>query len=210
MDKSEKFWDRQAGSFTNHGQGVQLADNRDFKSILNFLDINDKVLDYGCATGIISNAIADKAKEIHAIDISSKMIEIAKMKAREHNIENINYAHATIFDERFQEESFNMVLAFRVLHMLEDPRAVIRRINQLLKPDGVFISVTACMASLKALFSIPVFLLGKTGIVPEHINFFKLPELQGLMTGEGFQIVECEKMDDKVPHYCFVARKLQR
>jgi hypothetical protein len=45
-------------------------------------------------------------------------------------------------------------------------------------------------------------------IVPQHINLFKLPELQGIITGGGFQIVEYEKMNDKVPHYCIVARKL--
>jgi 2-polyprenyl-3-methyl-5-hydroxy-6-metoxy-1,4-benzoquinol methylase len=207
MDKSEKFWDRQAESFTDHGQGIQLAENKDFQSILKYLNSDATVLDYGCATGIISNAIADKAKEVHAIDISSKMIEIAKTRARALNLENVNYAPGTIFDDRFQAGSFDMVLAFRVIHMLKSPSDVVSRINQLLKPGGVFISVTACMSSYKALMGIAVFLLGKTGIIPEHINFFKLPELEGLMTGAGFQILESEKMDDSTPHYCIVARK---
>jgi len=208
LDKSEKFWDRQAGDFADHGQGVDLSGNRDYINIMKYLRTTDRVLDYGCATGIIANSIADKAGEIQGIDISSKMIEIAKVRAQALNLENVNYAQATIFDERFQAASFDMVLAFRVLHMLEDPRAVSRRINQLLKPGGVYISVTACMAKYKALMGVFTFLLGKTGIIPQHIKYFKLPELRELMTGEGFQIVECDEMDDKTPHYCIVARKL--
>lgn len=191
--KPEKFWDKQA---------------KDFITTPKYLNIDDTVLDYGCATGIISNAISDKVKEIHAIDISSKMIEIAKTKAGERSIKNVNYAQATIFDERYLKESFNVILAFRILHMLEDTQAVIRRINELLKPGGIFISVTACMGPLKAFLGVPLFLLRKIGIMPLHINMFNLPELQGIITGGSFKIVEYERMNDRLPHYCIVARKL--
>ncbi|MFC1921448.1 class I SAM-dependent methyltransferase [Chloroflexota bacterium] len=208
--KSEKFWDKQARDFIDQEQHTQLSENKDFITTLKYLNIDDTVLDYGCATGIISNAIADKVKEIHAIDISSRMIEIARIKARERNIENIHYAQGTIFDERYQKESFNVILAFRILHMLEDIEAVMNRINELLKPGGTFISVSACMGGKKALLGILVSLASKMRIIPLHINMFTLPELQRVITGGGFQIVEYEKMDDKVPHYCIVARKPER
>ncbi|MFC1848293.1 class I SAM-dependent methyltransferase, partial [Chloroflexota bacterium] len=180
--KSEKFWDKQAKDFADQEHHTQLSENKDFITTLKYLNINDTVLDYGCATGIISNAIADKVKEIHAIDISSQMIEIAKIKAGERNIENIHYTQATIYDERYKKETFNVILAFRILHMLDDIQAVMRRINELLKPGGTFISVSACMGDKKALLSILVFLASKMRLVP-HINLFKLPELQGIITG---------------------------
>ncbi|UCG84154.1 MAG: class I SAM-dependent methyltransferase, partial [Dehalococcoidia bacterium] len=183
--KSEKFWDKQAKDYADHEHHTLLSENKDFITTLKYLNINDTVLDYGCATGIISNAIADKVKEIHAIDISSKMIEIAKTKASERNINNIHYAHATIYDERYEKETFDVILAFRILHMLEDIQAVMRRINELLKPGGTFISVSACMGDKKVLLSILVFLASKMRIVPLHMIMFKLPELQGIITGGG-------------------------
>jgi 2-polyprenyl-3-methyl-5-hydroxy-6-metoxy-1,4-benzoquinol methylase len=207
MGNSEKFWDKAAKGFTDHEKHNQLSENKDFITTLKYLDIDDTVLDYGCATGIISNAIADKVEEIHAIDISSKMIEIAKIKASELQIDNIQYAHATIFDERYQKESFNVIIAFRILHLLEDTPAVMLRINELLKPGGVFISVTTCMGSYKVFLSIIMSLLKKVGRVP-HVNWFKLSDLQRVITDGGLQIIEYEKMDDKVPNYCIVARKL--
>jgi 2-polyprenyl-3-methyl-5-hydroxy-6-metoxy-1,4-benzoquinol methylase len=209
MNKSEKFWDKQAENYAKQQQNIQLTDNKDFVNTLKYLNINDMVLDYGCGAGIVSNAIADKVKEIHAIDISSKMIEIAKRITSERNIENVNYAQATIFDERYQKESFNVILAFRILHMLEDTQVVMGRINELLKPGGVFISVTTCMGEKKwAFLSILVFLASKMRIVPQHINMFKLSELEGLMTRENFQIVEYERLKDSVPHYFIVAKKV--
>ena len=205
--KSEKFWDRAADSFIDHGNDIQLTKNKDFITTLKYLNINDTVMDYGCATGIMSNAIADKVKEVHAIDISSRMIEMAKIKADERHIENIHYAQASIFDERYQKESFNVIIAFRILHVLEDAPMVIRRINELLKPRGVFISVTTCMGSYRVFLSIIASLLEKVGLLP-HLNWFKSTDLQSVITGEEFQIVEYEKMDDRVPNYCIVARKL--
>jgi 2-polyprenyl-3-methyl-5-hydroxy-6-metoxy-1,4-benzoquinol methylase len=208
MGKSEKFWDRQAKDFADHEQHAKLSENKDFITTLKYLNIDDTVLDYGCATGIISNAIAEKVKEIHAIDISPKMIEMAKAKAAERHINNVHYAQATIFDERYQKESFDVILAFRILHMLEDIQGVTSRINELLKPGGIFISVSACMGDKKALLSILVSLASKMRIIPVHINLFKLPELQGIITDGGFKIIEYEKMNDKEPHYCIVAEKL--
>ena len=207
MDKSEKFWDRAAGDFTDQEQHTQLNENKDFMTTLKYLDAGDTVLDYGCATGIISNAIADRVKEVHAIDISSRMIEIARSKAGKLGIDNVNYAQALIFDERYKKEMFDVVLAFRILHILEDIQAVTSRINELMKPGGVFISVTTCMGSYKAILGIPAFLLRKLRILPFHINFYKLSDVQKELSAGGFEIVEYEKMDDKVPTYCIVARK---
>ena len=209
MDKSEKFWDKQAESYAEQQHDIKLTDNKDFAHTLKYLNADDMVLDYGCGAGIVSNAIADKVKEIHAIDISSKMIEVARRKAGELNVNNINYAQATIFDERYKKESFNVILAFRILHMLEDIQAVMHRINELLKPGGVFISVTTCMGEKSwALLRVFVFLARKIRILPQHINMFKLSDLERLLTRENFQIVECERLNDSVPNYFIVAKKL--
>ncbi|MGD9118505.1 MAG: hypothetical protein PVJ08_07240 [Dehalococcoidia bacterium] len=53
MDKSEKFWDKQAKDFTDQEQNTQLSENKDFITTLKYLNIDDMVLDYGCATGIV-------------------------------------------------------------------------------------------------------------------------------------------------------------
>jgi ubiquinone/menaquinone biosynthesis C-methylase UbiE len=137
------------------------------------------------------------------------MIEIARSKAARLGIDNVHYTRALIFDERYGEESFDVVLAFRILHILEDIETVIGRINGLLKPGGVFISVTTCMGWYGAILGIPAFLLKKLKILPFHINFFALSDVQEVLCAGGFEIVEYEKMDDKIPTYCIVARKVK-
>jgi 2-polyprenyl-3-methyl-5-hydroxy-6-metoxy-1,4-benzoquinol methylase len=51
-------------------------------------------------------------KKVHGIDISSKMIEIAKRKTIERKTPNLDFAQGTIFDERLEKGSFDVILAF--------------------------------------------------------------------------------------------------
>jgi hypothetical protein len=59
----------------------------------------------------------------------------------------------------------------------------------------------------KALLSILVFLVSKLRIVPQHINMLKLSDLEGLITGANFQIVECERLKDSIQNDLIVAKK---
>ncbi len=152
-------------------------------------------------------------KEIHGIDISSKMIEVAKRKAGEHKIENIDFAQATIFDERYTRESFNVILALNIIHLVEDTQKVMQRINELIKPGGLIISSTACLGERKTFLSsllfLLVFTLTKIGIVP-HMRFFKISELEDLITNGNFQIVKTESLNHSPEEYFIVAKKVLR
>ena len=61
MKSVETFWDRQAGHFTEDLETVDLARNKDYNTLLNCLTPESIVMDFGCATGIVSNAIAEKS-----------------------------------------------------------------------------------------------------------------------------------------------------
>ena len=78
MKSVETFWDRQAGHFTEDLETVDLARNKDYNTLLNCLTPESIVMDFGCASGIVSNAIADKVREIHGIDVSPRMVDIAQ------------------------------------------------------------------------------------------------------------------------------------
>ena len=208
MDKSAKFWDRQAKDFGAHAGDIKLDENLDFLHTLNYLTPDDAVLDYGCGAGVVAAGIADRVKQIQAIDVSSAMVEVARGYAAERGIENIDFAQATIFDEWLEKESFDVVMAFRVLHVVADPGAAVRRIGELLRPGGHFISVSACMGDWNPVLRVLVSLAAKLPLLPSGVNVFSLRELEAMLTAAGLEIVERERLDDKLPHYYVVARKL--
>jgi len=209
MNKSEKFWDMLSKNFDKRVK--KYFEQNYIKTIENtkkYINVSDIVLDYACGTGLITIEIADKVTKIYAIDISSKMIVAAKRKAGERKIENIDFAQSTIFDDRLKRESFDVILAFNVLHLVEDAQKVMQRINELLKPGGLIISTTACMREKKSLINILVYLLIKTGVVP-YIRFFKISELEDTIANGNFKIIGTEKLYDiNQPLPFIVAKKV--
>jgi 2-polyprenyl-3-methyl-5-hydroxy-6-metoxy-1,4-benzoquinol methylase len=204
---SEWLWDTLAGKWDKPGVSLGESDIKLVEKTKKYLNAKSIVLDCGCATGSICFEIANQVKEIHGIDISSKMIEIAQRKAAERQIPNADFRHMTIFDESLKNESFDLILVLSTLHLLKDPPRVMKRINRLLKPGGFFISATPCLGEKRSI-RIPLFLLSKIGILP-YIVFFSVPGLVKLVTGANFQIIENECLSSHtINEVCIIAKKM--
>jgi len=210
--KTEKIFDMSANTYDKtEGKRFEPIHIKALENTKKYLKGSDIVLDYGCATGTKALELADKVAQVHGIDISSKMIETATKKAAERKIDNVGFTQATLFDERYARESFDVILASAILHLLENRREVVQRITQLLKPRGLFISSTTCLAEkmtfeMKFKF-LPVLLLGKTGLVPS-IKRFKFSELEDLVATGKLQIVESEKLFHQLSFYFIAAKKI--
>jgi len=207
MHKSEKFWDRLAHNYDKPSTDSNQSHNKTVEKIIKYIESNDIVLDYGCATGSIAIEIANNVKKIYGIDISSKMIQAAKSKAKENKIENASFAQTTVFNEKYKKESFDVILAFNVLHLLEDAHKVIQRINELLKPGGLIISSTACLGEKNTFLTKLLFFLTKIRIAP-YIKFFKITELKDSFINENFQIIETENEFQGKYSYFIAAKKM--
>ena len=145
ITKAEKFWDKQAERFKN-SESQSDAINKDIIArTRKHLNINDTVLDFGCATGTQTIDLAGGVKHIHGLDFSSEMIRYALLKKEESNIVNVSFSIGTLTDDSFEKSPFDKVVAGDILHLLADSEKVICRIHELLKPGGIFISITACM-----------------------------------------------------------------
>jgi 2-polyprenyl-3-methyl-5-hydroxy-6-metoxy-1,4-benzoquinol methylase len=178
MNKSEKFWDRMAKYFDRVERKDEPTNIRIIEKTRNRLKISDNVLDYGCGTGTASIEIASCVKNVTGIDISSKMIEAAKGKTVEREVKNIDFEQTTIFDENFKKGSFDVIICFYLLHLVEDTPKVMHRINELLKPGGLIISATPCIRG--TLWGAVLSPVSKIGLIPP-IKSFKISELEDLV-----------------------------
>ncbi|MFA6127709.1 MAG: class I SAM-dependent methyltransferase [Bacteroidales bacterium] len=205
--KAEQFWDRTAKYYDGVEKKDELTYSNFIEKVRKYLRVNDIVIDFGCGTGLVCNEIADQVKMIYAIDISSKMLEIASNKAVGRQIQNIEFLQTTLFDERLKPGSFDAILVVNILHLLEDPQKDIHRIYELLKPGGFIISATPCMGERPVLNSL--FSVGSTiGIMPK-IKSFKISELERLFIQEKFEPIETGRLKKKSPQYFTIAEKLK-
>lgn len=211
MSKTKNFWDSASKNYDKTEERFEYIHNKSRENTKEHLHSSNIVLDYGCGTGTTTCELANMVKEIHAIDISPKMIEIAKEKADARQIENVNFLATDIFDARLKKDSFDTILAFNVLHTIPDPDGVLKRIDELLKPDGVFISTTPCLrdkmsflVNIQILF---VSFLCKIGVIPVPIRRLKSKELDVLIENGNFQTVSTEKIYKGASSYYAVAKK---
>ncbi|MCL4536277.1 MAG: methyltransferase domain-containing protein [Nitrospirae bacterium] len=113
------------------------------RKILRLADIKvgDKVLDIGCGTGtsalIIARDVGDKG-EVVGIDLSEKMLDIAKRKIDRSGFHNVTFLKANAEDITYHDSYFDKITAFAVLHEMNHEGRIntLREIYRLLKLEG--------------------------------------------------------------------------
>lgn len=204
MYKDEKFWDRIASKFDRIEKN-DISYKIFIEKAREYIKADDTILDFGCGTGLICNEIAENVGIIHAIDISTKMIEISKNNASERKIQNIDFVRTTIFDEKFKVGSFDAIIAFNIFHLLEEPQKYFQRLNQMLKPGGLIISSTPCMSEAPFLNIILKF-FSLIGMTPK-LNSFTSSEMEYLLLNESFKTIEFNRIKPKSSIYICILKK---
>ncbi len=207
----QKFWDKQAKRYDQAEKQFATVYSYIISKTSKYLNLNDNVLDYGCATGSKSLELAAKVQHIHGLDISTEMINEAIRKKSELKISNISFSQGTIFDSNLEKNSFDTIIAYGIIHLLEENQKVIQRIHELLKQGGLFISTTACMKdkmAIKTRIEVTLFIFMKRlGIFPLHLNMFKSSDIEKIIMDQNFIIIETEKIKDGIPAIFIIARK---
>lgn len=200
--KVERFWDNASGKSKG---SLSSSASKTVKHTKLFLDRDMTVLDFGCGTGSITIEIAKNVKRVKAIDTSKGMIEKAKQQAESNSILNIEYSQTSIFDEQLKEKSFDVILSFNVLHYIEDIPTVMKQINKLLKPNGYFISSTACLSENRNGLRALIWILNKLKVMPKTI-FYKKSELENWIIEGNFEIDKSELVSS-LPEWFLVGIK---
>ncbi len=206
MDKSAKFWDKIARKYSKSDVKDKEGYQKTLDDTRKYLRKDATVLEVGCGTGTTALKLAGSVNEMTATDFSSNMIAIAKEKAEKQKIQNVNFVQSTLFDEKLKKESFDVILAFNFIHLLEDTESAMKRINELLRPGGLFISKTPCPSEKSKFFPILIFMIVKV-IRLLYIKCFTIAELKEFMTNEGFEIIDTHIYSSKPPRLFVVARK---
>ena len=203
----EKFWNLIASKYAASPISDITAYEKKLEKLKSYLSPENQVLDIGCGTGTQCGDLANNVKQVTGIDISSKLLAIAEQRKAEHKIENVEFIQTTVFDDRFEPGSFDVITAFYVLHFFEDIDEVVRRIYGLLKPDGLFILETACLGEENRYMGKLVRLAGKLGFLP-LINLLTTQQIVQALEQSGFSIVDKTKFSESNDAYTLIAKKL--
>jgi len=186
-NRSERFWDRIAKRYSKQPIGDEVAYQKKLEVTREYFRPYMEVLEFGCGTGSTAIAHAPYVKHIHAIDIASKMIEIAQGKSRAENVENVTFEQSAIEELDVPDQSLDAVLGLSILHLLENKQEVIAKVHKLLKPDGIFITSTICLGDTMKFFKFIVPIGRFFGLMP-LVNVFTRQELKDSLVSGGFEV----------------------
>jgi len=205
LNQSKRFWDKVAERYSKRPVVDEAAYQKKLKLTREYFRPNMDVLEFGCGTGSTAIAHAPYVNHIHAIDISSKMIEIAQDKADAENIENVTFEQSTIEELGAAGQFLDAILGLSILHLLDNKEEVIARVHRMLKPGGIFVTSTMCLGDtmkfLKFIAPIGRFF----GLMP-LVKVFKAQELEDSLTDAGFE-VDYQWQSDKGKAVFIVAKK---
>ena len=101
----------------------------------------DRVLDIGCGTASLAIACARRGAQVVGIDISPRMLDIARRKVQEAELADsvtLVQMSAIELDERFEPQSFDTILSSLTFSELsgDEQRFVLGQCHRLLKDGG--------------------------------------------------------------------------
>lgn len=145
-DIERKFWDSFAIKYDNNRK--KSSTNGTYEIMFSLLkeDITEaeNLLEIATGTGIISFQLCKQVREITAIDLSPEMLKIARVKAENQSVTNIDFMEGDICNLSFADHSFDAVIASNVLHLLFEPDKAMQEIKRVVKPGGKVIVPTYC------------------------------------------------------------------
>ncbi len=161
-----------------------------------------KILEVGCGTGNYTRLLQDKfpKAKLTALDISGKMIEVARQKLKPENIEFIVKDAETVV----LKGKFDLITSNACFQWLDDPVGAIAKYKGLLEPSGVisfsvfgpltYLELNSALAGVLGGASLPASgFIDKEGIKEALVRNFKvisvkenvikesLPDLRGLL-----------------------------
>ena len=207
MDQSAKFWDKIAERYSKQPISDQAAYDEKLRVTREYFRPDMEVLEFGCGTGSTAIAHAPYVKHIHAIDISTKMIEIAKGKADVDEVTNITFERSTIDELRVSDQTLDAVLALNVLHLLDNWEEAIAKVHKMLKPCGIFVTNTGCLGDTMTYMRLILPIGRLLGRMP-MVKVFTRRALEDGFTNCGCQI-DYQSPPGKRPAVFIIAKKTE-
>ena len=114
-----------------------------------------------------------------------EMLAIGQRKAQQAGIDNVKFIQSSV-EEFTADGSYDMVLALNLLHLLPDRTAALAKIHRLLKPGGLFISSTVCLADSMWYLRPVIPVLQWIGKAP-YVSFVGTSDVLDEMAAAGFE-----------------------
>lgn len=187
LSREARFWDRMANRYAKSPIADPVAYEEKLRLTQERLSPEMRVLEVGCGTGGTALRHAPFVREVHAIDVSPRMIAIANAKKAEAGIGNVRFDVDDLHGFTPDGVRYDAVLAMSILHLVSDRDVALAKIRSLLQPGDLFVSSTVCMGDDLKIFKW-IAPIGKALRLFPTVRVFTSDALAHSITAAGFDI----------------------
>lgn len=202
---SAQFWDKVADRYAARPIGDGPAYREKLRLTQAVLRPDWQALEVGCGTGATAVEHAPHVAGYVATDVSSAMIDLARKRCAESGVQTLECRVAGLQDLGGEGPVWDAVLALNILHLLEDPDAVIEQVYGMIKPGGVFVSSTGTLKDGLGWTRPLIWAMRLIGKAP-FVNFLSGDDVRAAMIRAGFTIETCWRPKPRAALF-IIARK---
>jgi SAM-dependent methyltransferase len=193
LARKARFWDRIAPQYA----ADPIADMPGYEATLRrvqaLLPPGGDVLEIGCGTGSTAIRLAPFTGRMLATDVAPAMVAIAQERLAAQPVPQLDFAVADADAPGWGQGAYDVALAFNTLHLVEDLDHVLRLLAQALRPGGLLISKTPCIAEMNPLIPrVALPLMQAIGKAPP-VLCFSAQQLQAALVRQGLQVLAVER-----------------
>jgi len=147
------------------------------------LDHMKRVLDIGCGVGFVARYLHEKyGMEVTGVDVDPEQVECAKEYSKEEKGVDFTVADATQLP--LEDNRFDLVMSFMVIHHIEDWQRVLQEVDRVLKPQGTYIIYE---------ITYPVFAVRALRAATKKFGIFSAHDIVEYLEKRGFQVLHEER-----------------
>ncbi|HTO54885.1 MAG TPA: class I SAM-dependent methyltransferase [Myxococcota bacterium] len=146
----------------------------------------ERVLDVGTGAGHTALALAPRAAEVIALDLTEEMLSAAAGLARERGLSNVWFRRGRAEALPFADGAFDLVTSRLCAHHYADPAAATREAARVLRPGGQYLLVDAYSPEdpVQDTYLNAIEVLRD----PSHVRNYRISEWQAMFEAAGFAL----------------------
>ena len=182
-ENSKRNFDKQAKVYDN--SIYSMYPRKCYKFVID--EINNikfgRLLDVGCGTGEILNRIANNKEKYFGLDLSPKMLEIAKNK---NNSKNITYVVGDSEKLPFKNKYFDLITCVESFHHYPNSSNVAKEFNRVLTKGGYLIICDMYRRQPLRFFYDFLMKFVNTG----DVKIYTIKEIENIFEDNGFEVIK--------------------
>ena len=185
----EEYWSRFPDTYDKKmeyvvGKELLEAINQELKQLPEL----GELVEFGCGTGIYTEAIVLKTKSMIATDLSDSLLEVARTRIGDHP--KVTFQKENCMETSFSSETLDSIFMANLIHVIESPGILLQECHRILRERGNIVIVTFTDHEMKLWEKIKMGLrfIKSWGKPPPHTHSFSPEDLTSMIRDAGFTI----------------------